>query len=1048
MLTVSCVNEVEVIDHSFEFIGEIVYDDLEDQHRLTLTRKTGAQDNKYKIAFTLDGESTLTLTDHEGTVYDGSMEQTFNDVSAITYNLSRATPGEHLLKMDISSEHYSQTLEIPYTVEDFSFKFGAGITYDDDKRTYSLEVTLLEGEQKDRYTIAYSIDKQETVKSYEDIFSKDIPRSYLLSDLDPGEHTIHLTISTRKHQQTLDVPFTVAQEKFLFEGKVVYEEKSSTYSLEILLKEGRADDIYTVSYNIDTDQTALTVDEKFKIGTPRTYRLEEKDPGEHVVHVNISTPKYTQTLDVPYVVIQETFRFEGQILYDEKADTHSLQLTLVEGRDDEVYTVSYNIDSDQTAMTVDEKFSLKVPRTYCLETKDPGKHTVHVKLSSAKYSQSLDVPYTVIQETFRFEGRVLYDEKNDSHSLQVTLIEGKADNVYTVSYAIDHEQTAMTADEIFSVSVPRVYALKEKDAGEHTVHLKIATKKYTQTIDIPYSVAQRTFRFEGKVLYDEPSDSRSLQVTLLEGRTDDIYNVSYSIDHDQTSMTADERFAIGVAKTYPLKEKDPGEHTVHLKIATAKYSQSLDIPYTVAEQTFRFECSVLFDENTKEHSLKVELKEGRTDKTYTVSYMIDNEQPKKSVEEVFSNNPVRTYALPAKAAGNHTVSVTLTNGRIAQTMDIPYTVKDYSFNVKAEVEYDSTNLSHKLYLTLLSGSRDETYTISYTVDGGYSVKLINASGKELGASFTESFKDATVRSYAMSSAAKGSHTLKMTISTADYSQEITLTYNVVAIPFAIHAEMDTSGSSSVMMLTLKSGDTATSYNATIQVDGKTVSSPTINFSNSPIYKYNLGTIRPGSHSISVQLTDTHTTEKTSISYTEPVRHKYLDVALKYNNTSGKIYAEVGDNPYGIELKFVTTLTLKGQATICTSTYEYYSSDITYETKTKTMSDSNTVSGVYTSNSVNLFDKDALVSKLTSYYELSNVMEYMYDPGYGGEDSGREWWEKTGTQRVYYSIKDETLKIDVTGEKCSGVTLRIKNQIGALTLNGKTAVGGSQISITL
>ena len=114
MLTVSCVNEVEVIDHSFEFIGEIVYDDQADQHRLTLTRKAGAQDNKYKIAFTLDGESTLSLTDHEGRVYEGSMEQTFNDVSAMTYSLSRITPGEHLLKMDITTEHYSQTLEIPW----------------------------------------------------------------------------------------------------------------------------------------------------------------------------------------------------------------------------------------------------------------------------------------------------------------------------------------------------------------------------------------------------------------------------------------------------------------------------------------------------------------------------------------------------------------------------------------------------------------------------------------------------------------------------------------------------------------------------------------------------------------------------------------------------------------------------------------------------------------------------------------------------------------------------------------------------------------------
>lgn len=1049
-LFIGCTEEITVVDHSFEFVGAITYDEGTNVHRLTLTRKSGNENNQYNIAFTIDGESTVSLEDMNGRTHEGSMKETFNDVSARTYTLSKQAPGEHTLYLEITTEEYSQSLELKYTVEDFSFKFGAAVSYDDDKRTYSLEVTLLEGEQKDRYTIAYSIDKQETVKSYEDIFSKDIPRSYLLPDLDPGDHTIHLTVSTRKHKQTLDVPFTVAQEKFLFEGKVVYEEKSSTYSLEVLLKEGREDDIYTVSYNIDKDQTALTVDEKFKVGTPRTYRLEEKDPGEHIVHLKISTSKYTQTIDVPYVVAQETFRFEGQVLYDEKADAHSLQLTLVEGRDDEVYTISYNIDSDQTAMTVDEKFSLNVPRTYRLEAKDPGKHTVHVKLSSAKYTQSLDVPYTVIQETFRFEGRVLYDEKNDSHSLQVTLIEGKADNVYTVSYSIDHEQTAMTADEVFSVSVPRVYALKEKEAGEHTVHLKIATKKYTQTIDIPYTVAQRTFRFEGKVLYDEPSDSRTLQVTMLEGRTDDIYNVTYSVDHDQTSMTADERFSIGVAKSYPLKEKDPGEHTVHLKISTSKYSQSLDIPYSVAEQTFRFDCSVIFDEKTKEHSLKVELKDGRTDKTYTISYIIDNEQPKKTAEEVFSSNRVRTYTLPAKAAGSHIVSVTLSNGRVTQNMDIQYTVKDYSFKMKADIEYDSENLSHILFLTLLSGSRDESYTINYTVDGGHSVKLTDINGKELSSSFTESFKDATVQSYDLSSASIGQHTMKLDISTKDYSQTLEVPYEVVAMPFSIHSEIiTTEGTSTKMMLSLKSGYAETTYSVSILYDGEAIKgyeSAKVNFSSTPIKTLTLPLLRPGQHDVTVKVTDGYTTETNKMNYTEPVRHPYLDITLKHNNQNGRHEAVIGDNPYAIELTLKTFLTLTGTSTYCTSTYEYYSSDITYASKTKLMSDSSTTTKSYDDTTVSLIDRDGLATKLTSSYEMSNVMTYF--PGEGdGECVGHDTWQKTGTERAYYKITKEELKIDISGEKVSGVTIRVKNNIGTMLLNGKSNSSGTT-NITL
>ena len=45
----SCTQELTVIDNSFEFAAEVTYDDSADSHRLTLTRKSGAEDNQYKI---------------------------------------------------------------------------------------------------------------------------------------------------------------------------------------------------------------------------------------------------------------------------------------------------------------------------------------------------------------------------------------------------------------------------------------------------------------------------------------------------------------------------------------------------------------------------------------------------------------------------------------------------------------------------------------------------------------------------------------------------------------------------------------------------------------------------------------------------------------------------------------------------------------------------------------------------------------------------------------------------------------------------------------
>ena len=567
-----------------------------------------------------------------------------------------------------------------------------------------------------------------------------------------------------------------------------------------------------------------------------------------------------------------------------------------------------------------------------------------------------------------------------------------------------------------------------------------------------FAVIDNSFEFEAAVTYDDAADVHRLTLTRKSGSEDNQYIISFTVDGESTLSLIDlkgktfdgtmtESFTDVSARTYTLSRLAPGEHTLTLDIRTDEFSQSLSVVFMVEDFSFAFDTKILFDEKTKEHSLEVSLKEGAPADIYTITYTIDNQEPKKTYQETFTDAVVKTYLLPIQEPGEHTVNVTISTDRHSQKADLPYTVNDYSFQMKADIEYDRDNLSHILFLTLMKGSRDETYTVSYTVDGGHTVKLIHESGKELGASFTEDFKDATVRSYDLSRADKGKHTMKMIVSTKDYSQILEIPYAVDALPFSLHSEMDTSGSSTVLMLTLKEGDANTDYNATITLDGKTIATPKVNFSKNPIYRYTMPTARPGKHDVSAQLTDGYTVEKISQSYSEPVRHPYLDITLKYNENSGKHYAEIGDNPYDISLKFVTSLSLKGQTTIAIHDPNVWG-ETRYETKTKTMSDSNTASGIYGGNSVTLIDRDALVTKLTGSYEMSAVIEYRYDPGYGGEDSGREWYEVTGSERKYYVLKEESLKIDISGEKVPGVTLRIKNNIGAMTLNGKSNSSGT------
>ena len=572
-----------------------------------------------------------------------------------------------------------------------------------------------------------------------------------------------------------------------------------------------------------------------------------------------------------------------------------------------------------------------------------------------------------------------------------------------------------------------------------------------------YTVIDNSFDFAAEVIYDDNEDQYRLTLTRKSGTEDNRYNIAFTLDGESTLVLEDmngmslegsfsETFNDVSARTYTLSRLSPGEHTLNLDITTEEYAQSLAVTFIVEDFTFAFDTKVLFDENTKTHSLEVNLQKGAPTDTYTITFTIDNNEPRKTYQETFTDAIVKTYNLPIQEPGEHTVNVEISTSKHIQKNDLLYTVNDYSFQMTADIEYDSDNLSHILFLSLLRGSRDEVYTISYTVDGGHSVKLTSESGKELGASFTENFKDATIRSYDLSRADKGKHTMKMIISTKDYSQTLEIPYAVDALPFAIHSEMETSGSNSVLLLTLKEGDSNTDYNTTITLDGKTIASPKVNFSKNPIYKYTLPTTRPGKHDVGAQVTDGYTVESTSVNYSEPVRHPYLDIKLKYNENSGKHYAEIGENPYDISLKFITSLSLKGQTTIAIYDPNVWG-ETRYETKTKTMSDSNTASGIYGGNSVTLIDRDALVTKLTGSYEMSDIVKYCYDPGYGGEDSGREWYEVTGTERKYYILKEETLKVDVTGEKVTGVTLRITNNIGQMTINGKSSASGTT-NITL
>ena len=572
-----------------------------------------------------------------------------------------------------------------------------------------------------------------------------------------------------------------------------------------------------------------------------------------------------------------------------------------------------------------------------------------------------------------------------------------------------------------------------------------------------FTVTDHSFEFAAEVSYDSSKDTHRLTLTRMSGSPDNQYRIAFTIDGENTLTLKDRdgrthegsfnaTFEDVSSRTYTLSEAAPGEHVVDLEITTGRFTQSLSVGFLKEDHSFVFGTRVVFDQETLTHSLEVELESGAATDSYTISFTIDNQEPRKTYQETFSDILVRSYPLPAAEPGEHTVNLQISTGRHQMTEEISYSVTDYSFKVQADIEYDEENLSHVLFLSLLKGSRDEQYTILYTVDGGHSVKLIGTDGKEMGASFMESFRDATVLSYDLTRAEKGRHTMQMTVSTRNYSQTLEIPYDVDALPFSIHAETDTSGATTALLLTLTAGDEGAHYIATVEIDGKAITAGGIDFSRSPIYRCTLPLLRPGRHDVSVQLTDGATIETASLNYSEPVRHPYLDIEMMYDPSSGRHIAQVGENPYQVSLSFDVSLTISGSVTICTSTYEDFYWDIKYTTKTKTMSDRSSASGIYGGNSVTLIDRDILAAKMTGSYETSNVMTYF--PGGGdGECVEQDSWQKTGIERKFYTITQEKLEIHVEGEKVTGVTLRLNNTIGEMILNGNASdLGRTEIAL--
>lgn len=375
-----------------------------------------------------------------------------------------------------------------------------------------------------------------------------------------------------------------------------------------------------------------------------------------------------------------------------------------------------------------------------------------------------------------------------------------------------------------------------------------------------------------------------------------------------------------------------------------------------------------------------------------------------------------------------------------------FPVTDHSFDFTGEIIYNADSDQHRLTLTCLKKSGAEEYNIVFHVDGENVITLTDMDGTTHQEWFAESFSETDSHTYILSETPVGIHKVDMTISTEGFCQSLTLEYEVTRQKYEIHSEVSCVGvGSSCLLLSLADGDPKYIYKAKVCIDSTILSECEIDFNETPICTINLpDTLRPGKRSLTVDVSDGMTDKSYTIDFQEPVRYPELLVTLVHDNDSGYHVAMIGDNPYGIKVDFTVYLELKGKSSYYHEEEDFWRKKPEYSYITET--DEQNISDSGTNCSVNLINRDELAKTVTSQWETSYIWTNISTPG-GGEDSGTDYSFISGSTPSFYQIYQENLSITVSGEAISGVTLKITNEIGKMTLNDKESISGT-ISIPL
>lgn len=251
--------------------------------------------------------------------------------------------------------------------------------------------------------------------------------------------------------------------------------------------------------------------------------------------------------------------------------------------------------------------------------------------------------------------------------------------------------------------------------------------------------------------------------------------------------------------------------------------------------------------------------------------------------------------------------------------------------------------------------------------------------------------------------------------------------------FSFHAEVETNLSMehSSISVCLTSGQTVKPYKVEITIDGELYDrlSRNVYFASTPIYKENLPEVFPGRHVAIITLSIDECRVADTLSFTEPVRHKELNMEIR-NDESGYTYFILESNPYNLSVSVTDSLIVEGS---CTYTYCTSPSFTRTETKHKTLTD---VRNLY-----NITPKEGEKVKLIDWGAKEEEMESFGEMNYGWKEvwktDSEGYWDyyEVALDLSHYRVISSKQYITASFEPLSGITVNVRTDVPGCFFNG-------------